>query len=343
MTVQVRDVPLDAIRLTRANPRSDGADDLDGLTAALAAGLAQRPTLVEVAPGVFEVLLGERRVRAGRARGWTSIPAIIEPPLAPLAAHTRRVCENLHRRDLSPLDEARALKLDWLNANAEACGLADQANAALATADSVDAGLHAVAALLVASGWSACRPPVPQDAYLRQRGLGISKALLRKKLQVLNLSPAAEAHLAGTHMTAAGIRAFLRLDHADQTMLLTALADDPTLAKHTRTLVQWVSPPRRYTMAQALAILRGVVPDAAEAAPLGDTPPPDVAAAAADDAPDDGHLVTDLVLPFLETAQVVQEHLTQLARRGPLPNPWDGFVRDAATTLVTALQPLLAG
>ena len=50
---QLCDVPAEAIRLTGANPRSDGAAGLEGLVASLAHGLAQRPTLTETAPGVY--------------------------------------------------------------------------------------------------------------------------------------------------------------------------------------------------------------------------------------------------------------------------------------------------
>ena len=50
MTARLLDVPASAIRLTLANLRTDGEDDLDGLAASLTHGLAQRPTLIEIAP-----------------------------------------------------------------------------------------------------------------------------------------------------------------------------------------------------------------------------------------------------------------------------------------------------
>jgi hypothetical protein len=264
------DVPAAAIRLTPANPRTDGAEDLDGLVASLSLGLAQRPTLIEVEPGVFEVLTGERRVRAGLVAGWTAIPAVVEDVLDPLTAHTRRVSENLHRKDLNPLDEARALKLDWLNANVLALGLAGEAGAALSQAGSVRAGLAAVAAVLEAAQWSPSRPNVTQEAYLESRGLGISKAAMRKKLQLLNLSDAAQERIDALGLTEAGIRAFMRLDVAQQDALLAALDADPSLARKVKTILQDLtaarSGPAWPTMRRPRKRARG--------RPIGNTAPP---------------------------------------------------------------------
>jgi hypothetical protein len=258
MTTRLLDVPASAIQLTPANPRSDGATDLAGLAASLAHGLAQRPTLIEVAPGIFEVLMGERRVRAAQAAGWATIPALIEPSLDPVAAHTRRVVENLHRKDLSPLDEARALKLGWLCANATQMGLNDQANAALVASGDVRAGLEALIALLADADWAQSRPSVTQEAYLGGLGLGMSTASLRKKLQTLNLSDAAQAKLDLLGLTAAGIRAFMRLNLGQQDGLLKAIDADPALARRVKTIIQDVTK-RGYPMPHALALARGEV------------------------------------------------------------------------------------
>lgn len=360
MTIaRLLDVPAAAIRLTTANPRTDGGMDIAGLAASIGHGLAQRPTLVEVEPGVFEVLMGERRVRAGLAAGWETIPAIVEDALSPIMAHTRRVSENLHRKDLAPLDEARALKLDWLGANAVALHLSDQVDAALIQAGSVRAGLVAVGALLAEADWSLSRPTVTQEAYLESRGLGISKAAMRKKLQLLNLSPAAEERLDRAGLTEAGIRAFLRLEHADQTLLLSAIDDDPPLAKETRTIVQWVlDPNKQRTMRQSIAIARGEVPQVDQgpgydqdnddqASPRTAQQPTATDERAGSQAPSAlaGHIdeqaAAELVLPLMETAQLLQSQIDALASIDltQLPEPWSGFARDALATVLTALQP----
>lgn len=360
----LRDVPAEAIRLTPANPRTDGGSNLDGLTASIGQGLAERPTLIEIEPGVFVVLTGERRVRACLAAGWPSIPALIEGPLSPIEAHARRVAENLHRADLGPLDEARALKLDWLNANAVALELSEETDRALEAAGTVRESLEAVTGVLTAAAWSPSRPAVTQKAYLASRGLGISKAAMRKKLQLLNISPAAETQLDRAGLTAAGIRAFVRLEEPDQTMLLDAIAADGTLARSTRTIVGWVlDPTKRRSMPQALAIARGVVPTA-DLGPATDRPEDradsfDDDAASADqpasqsashatpalvDARDgvlDETSAAELVLPLMETAQLVQAQLAALTGIDltNLPAPWGDFAHAALATITTAMQP----
>ncbi|HEU4321964.1 MAG TPA: ParB/RepB/Spo0J family partition protein, partial [Roseiflexaceae bacterium] len=118
--LHVREVDPAAILLTGNNPRTDGASELEGLTASLAAGLAQPPVVAEVRPGVYELLVGERRVRSAREAGLPRLAVLVRPAPTPIEAATLRLVENLHRRDLRPLDEARALKLGWLCANATA-------------------------------------------------------------------------------------------------------------------------------------------------------------------------------------------------------------------------------
>ncbi|MFZ5885603.1 MAG: ParB/RepB/Spo0J family partition protein [Chloroflexota bacterium] len=124
---EVRLVPLKDIRLDARNPRTDGAEGLDDLAASLGgAGLVQPPILVPNKNG-YRVLVGERRVRAARQAGLKEIACLVSAPLDPLAAHRARVVENLHRRELNPLDHALALRVSWLLANAERLGAGEQA------------------------------------------------------------------------------------------------------------------------------------------------------------------------------------------------------------------------
>jgi ParB/RepB/Spo0J family partition protein len=54
----------------------------------------------------YEVLYGHRRVAAARALGLAKIPALVEP--APPDRAIRQVVENLHRKEMSPVDLGRA-------------------------------------------------------------------------------------------------------------------------------------------------------------------------------------------------------------------------------------------
>lgn len=334
---RLAEVPLASIRLATANPRSNGDADLGGLTASLAHGVAQPPALLEVAPGVYEVLTGERRVRAALAAGWPAIQALVEPPLSPIAVHTRRLVENLHRADLTPLDEARALKLGWLCVNAEALGLVEDAQAALAGAPSVGAALGALAGLLGAAGWSASCPPVTQAAYLQGLGLGMSTAALRKKLQVLNLSQAAQARLGALGLTEAGMRAFMRLAPVQQEALLDAIDAEPRLARTIKTIVQDVTK-RGYPLDQALALARGQVWQAsAPPAPAPEDSAPAAARAAE---------LSQAVLDLLAQAEALHGCAVQVgglrAGRAPaeLPAPSGEMIELAAELLREALAAL---
>ncbi len=75
---------------------------------------------------------------------------------------------------------------------------------------------------------------------------------------MLNLSDAAQARLDTLGLTAAGIRAFMRLDHGQQEDLLQAIDAEPALARKVKTIIQDVTK-RGYPMPHALALARGQV------------------------------------------------------------------------------------
>ena len=75
----------------------------------LKAGLLQ-PVVVRAAPGEralgYELIAGERRLRACQALGWDRIPAV-QRDVDDRTVLTLALIENLQRDDLSPVDEAR--------------------------------------------------------------------------------------------------------------------------------------------------------------------------------------------------------------------------------------------
>jgi len=107
-----------AIADIRPNPFQPRRDvdpaALDELTASIRkAGLLQ-PVVVRQAPGGgggggnggFELIAGERRLRACQALGWEKIPAV-KREVDDRTVLTLALVENLQRDDLSPVDEAR--------------------------------------------------------------------------------------------------------------------------------------------------------------------------------------------------------------------------------------------
>ena len=106
-------IPIKAIRAGSQPARSESSPELlDELVASIkATGLIQ-PLIVRPVQGFphqFEVVAGERRFRAAQIAGLTDIPAIIRE-FTDQEALAISLIENIQREELSPADEARALK-----------------------------------------------------------------------------------------------------------------------------------------------------------------------------------------------------------------------------------------
>lgn len=94
------------------NPRQPrthfDADDLAELVHSVREfGVLQPVVVRDVGDGTYELIMGERRTRAAREAGLTSIPAVIRDTAD---EHLLRdaLLENLHRSELNPLEEASA-------------------------------------------------------------------------------------------------------------------------------------------------------------------------------------------------------------------------------------------
>lgn len=70
-------------------------------------GVIQPIVVREMARGQFEVIAGERRLRAMRKLGWTHVPAIINN-LSDTQTASVALIENLQREELTPIEEAIA-------------------------------------------------------------------------------------------------------------------------------------------------------------------------------------------------------------------------------------------
>ncbi len=106
---QLRELPIGQIEPNTYQPRAFFDEDaLAGLAASIEAVGVLQPILVrEVAPQKFELIAGERRWRAAQRAGLESIPAIVRPA-EDLRSLEQALVENLHREDLSVLEEAAA-------------------------------------------------------------------------------------------------------------------------------------------------------------------------------------------------------------------------------------------
>lgn len=107
------EVPLDSITPNPKQPRTEfDEDDLNELVESIReVGLLQPVVVRPLERGAegerYELVMGERRWRASRAAGRTSIPAIVRPT-EEHALLRDALLENLHRANLNPLEEANA-------------------------------------------------------------------------------------------------------------------------------------------------------------------------------------------------------------------------------------------
>src|SRR5437588_10741802 len=106
---ELRELPLELIVASSRQPRKRFDDDaLHTLAESLSERGVLQPVLVRPRPGgSYELIAGERRLRAARLAGLESIPAIVRDR-ADSGGLEVALIENMARSDLSPIEEAVA-------------------------------------------------------------------------------------------------------------------------------------------------------------------------------------------------------------------------------------------
>ena len=84
-------------------------DSLGELAASIAQLGVLQPILVRLVDGKYQLIAGERRWRAARRAGLDSVPAVVRTS-DDVSAVEQALVENLHRDDLTPLEEAAAFQ-----------------------------------------------------------------------------------------------------------------------------------------------------------------------------------------------------------------------------------------
>lgn len=107
-TEGLAEVPVDAVEPNRFQPRTRFEESgLDALAASIREVGVLQPILVRPTDDGYELIAGERRWRAARRAGLTTIPALVKR-VADRSSLEEAVIENLHRQDLNALEEAAA-------------------------------------------------------------------------------------------------------------------------------------------------------------------------------------------------------------------------------------------
>ncbi len=104
------EIPIDRITANPYQPRKIIADDaLESLAASITEHGVLQPILVNETLDGYELIAGERRLRAARLAGLTRIPAVVRQ-LAGREQLEVALVENIQRADLNALEEAEAYR-----------------------------------------------------------------------------------------------------------------------------------------------------------------------------------------------------------------------------------------
>ena len=108
---ELRTLPIQYIQPGKYQPRRHWNDEaLDELAASIKAqGLIQPVVVREIGKNSYELIAGERRWRAAQRAQLSELPALVKD-VPEVAVPAMALIENIQRQDLTPLEEADALK-----------------------------------------------------------------------------------------------------------------------------------------------------------------------------------------------------------------------------------------
>jgi ParB family chromosome partitioning protein len=109
---RVLDLPLDRIERSPSQPRADFDEALLGeLAASIAVHGVLQPVIVRnLVDGSYQLIAGERRLRAARLAGLETIPAVVREASDGTDSLELALIENLQRADLNPIETALAYR-----------------------------------------------------------------------------------------------------------------------------------------------------------------------------------------------------------------------------------------
>lgn len=109
LAAEARPLRIEEIRPNPFQPRQQVEEDIEGLVASIREKGVLQPVVVRRRRDGYELVMGERRLRAARQAGLETVPAVVrdvdDGEMLELA-----LIENIQRADLNPVDEALAYK-----------------------------------------------------------------------------------------------------------------------------------------------------------------------------------------------------------------------------------------
>ena len=109
-SLRILDVPPDAISENPHQPRKEfSSAELEDLLASIKEhGILQPMVVTEKTPGSYELIAGERRLRASRMLGLEKVPVVVRQQASDQEKLELALIENIQRQQLSAVEEARA-------------------------------------------------------------------------------------------------------------------------------------------------------------------------------------------------------------------------------------------
>jgi ParB family chromosome partitioning protein len=104
------EVPVGSVKPNARQPRTTFADEpLEALATSIREVGVLQPIVVRRTPDGFELIAGERRLRAAKLAGLATIPAVLRES-DDADALREALIENIHREDLNPVELAEAFR-----------------------------------------------------------------------------------------------------------------------------------------------------------------------------------------------------------------------------------------
>jgi ParB-like chromosome segregation protein Spo0J len=272
-------------------------------------------TVVAKADGRYQLLYGERRLRAVQTSELPAVPCLIfeEPPTWMEALDTQLV-ENLCRAELRPLELAQGLWRRILGANIEALedehgddgGTTEQLLANYFTPTSQIVALedrlcHLAGVAAVADYFGGGRMRVPRKAILARYGMADwSESRLKKLFQTLDVTPGVQDRLAAVDVSARALRDLAKRGPEEQSSLVkqaktTAAKGDGDVGAALRGAMEKGDKPKKNDQAPKQSTLND------QAGDHGDEPVDDLAADLDGDREGASTFTPDPSLAFLTT------------------------------------------
>jgi ParB family chromosome partitioning protein len=111
---RILQIPISEIRTNKYQPRLEfNPEKLNDLVNSIKEKGVVQPVLVRKTSAGYELIAGERRLRAVKSLGIDKIPAIVKN-VADIDMLEISLIENIQREELNPMEEAHALRISIL-------------------------------------------------------------------------------------------------------------------------------------------------------------------------------------------------------------------------------------